>query len=215
MRRRQFAFWFGMGLFGLAETVRSEMLDVFAASLMDLSDKPKAPPANAETAPRKRKTAEHWAARSNPGWRWYERESLIDGEWVLTGVTVPLSRETGQPLEPAEGYLAESTAPASIRNGYRGKRFDEPGAGLANAEFRTPDTERRARHGLPPSQWLRSLRAAELSIWLKTIDVPPADVAGMTYFEHLTNDHKFDAEKIKGLAQADLAKLHAAAHFGY
>lgn len=204
-----------MGLFSLAEAVRSETLDALAAGLMDRTDTPATPPARAETAKPQRKTAEHWSSRHNPGWRWYERESLIDGEWVLTGVTVPLNTETGEPLESVEGYLDESAAPESVRTGYRGKRFDAPGSGLANAEFRTPDPERRARHGLPPSKWLRSLRAAELAIWLKTIDAPPADVAGMSFFEHLTNDHRFDAEKIEGLAQSDLAKLHAAAHFGY
>jgi hypothetical protein len=37
----------------------------------------------------------------------------------------------------------------------------------------------------------------------------------MTYFEHLTRDHSFDPEKIEGLTDEELAKLHGAAHFGY
>ncbi len=74
---------------------------------------------------------------------------------------------------------------------------------------------RRARHGRPPSRWLRSLRADELRTWLKTIDVPEAGVEGMTYWEHLTRDHFFDPQRIAGLNKAEQARLHAAAHFGY
>jgi hypothetical protein len=37
----------------------------------------------------------------------------------------------------------------------------------------------------------------------------------MTYWEHLTRDHLFDAAKIEGLDEPEQAKLHAAAHFGY
>ncbi len=79
----------------------------------------------------------------------------------------------------------------------------------------SPDPKRRARHGRPPSRWLRSLKADELRIWLKTIDPPEAGVSGMTYWTHLTRDHSFDAEKIKGLTVAEQAQLHAAAHDGY
>ena len=80
---------------------------------------------------------------------------------------------------------------------------------------RRSNPSRRARHGRSPSKWLRSLRADEISIWLKTIDVPEAGVSGMTYWEHLTRDHSFDAEKIEGLTDEEQAKLHAAAHYGY
>jgi hypothetical protein len=74
---------------------------------------------------------------------------------------------------------------------------------------------RRARHGRPPSRWLRSLHADELRIWLKTIDVPEAGVSGMTFWEHLTRDHFFDPGRIAGLTVDEQAKLHAAAHHGY
>jgi hypothetical protein len=80
---------------------------------------------------------------------------------------------------------------------------------------RTASHVRRARHGRPPSKWLRSLKADELRIWLKTIEVPEAGVEGMTYWEHLTRDHSFDPERIEGLTIDEQAKLHAAAHFGY
>jgi hypothetical protein len=74
---------------------------------------------------------------------------------------------------------------------------------------------RQARHGRPPSKWLRSLNADELRIWLKTIEVPEAGVSGMTFGEHLTRDHSFDPAKIEGLLEDEQAKLHAAAHYGY
>lgn len=79
----------------------------------------------------------------------------------------------------------------------------------------SPDPKRRARHGRPPSRWLRSLKADELRIWLKTIDPPEAGVSGMTYWTHLTRDHSFDADKLTGLTVAEQAQLHAAAHDGY
>jgi hypothetical protein len=78
-----------------------------------------------------------------------------------------------------------------------------------------PSPMRRARHGRPPSRWLRSLNASELRLWLKTIDVPAAGVEGMTYWEHLTRDHSFDPKRIAGLTEDEQARLHAAAHYGY
>jgi hypothetical protein len=78
-----------------------------------------------------------------------------------------------------------------------------------------PDAKRRARDGRPPSKWLRRLKAEELRIWLPTIEPPEAGVQGMTFWIHLTRDHSFDAEKIKGLTIPEQAKLHAAAHDGY
>jgi len=60
-----------------------------------------------------------------------------------------------------------------------------------------PTSDRRSRHGRPPSKWLRSLSADEIRIWLKTVRVPEAGVSGMTYWEHLTRDHMFHAERSK------------------
>ncbi len=76
-------------------------------------------------------------------------------------------------------------------------------------------SSRRARHGRPPSRWLRSLHADELRIWLKTIEVPEVGVSGMTFWQHLTRDHSFDPDHIEGLTEPEQAKLHAAAHYGY
>jgi hypothetical protein len=75
--------------------------------------------------------------------------------------------------------------------------------------------KRIARHGRPPSQWLRSLEADELRVWLKTIEVGEAGVEGMTFWTHLTRDHYFDPKKIAGLTIDEQALLHAAAHAGY
>lgn len=77
------------------------------------------------------------------------------------------------------------------------------------------DDKRRARAGRPPSLWLRSLNAEELRAWLPKIDPPEAGVSGMTFWTHLTRDHSFDADNLKGLTIDEQAKLHAAAHDGY
>lgn len=75
--------------------------------------------------------------------------------------------------------------------------------------------ERRSRHGRPPSRWLRSLRGDELRTWLATVDVPEAGVSGMSFWVHLTRDHRFQPNNIAGLTTEEQAKLHAAAHHGY
>src|SRR5262245_53544424 len=43
----------------------------------------------------------------------------------------------------------------------------------------SPEPQRRARHGRPPSKWLRSLCAEEIRIFLEKIDPPEAGVSGM------------------------------------
>jgi hypothetical protein len=75
--------------------------------------------------------------------------------------------------------------------------------------------ERRSQDGRPPSDWLRSMEVEELRAWLADIEVPEAAVHGMTFWTHLTRDHMFQPLLIKGLSESELAKLHAAAHFGY
>jgi hypothetical protein len=157
---------------------------------------------------------EHWTAAENNSWRWYERETWIGNRWKVTGITTPIDKETGQPFTGRTGYLDESLVPAEVRRGDHGPaKFEEP-AEIEPAPH-TADATRRARHGRPPSRWLRSLKADELRTWLKTIEVPEAGVSGMTFFTHLTRDHSFDAAKIEGLSIDEQAKLHAAAHHGY
>ena len=203
MKRRQFVFWFGLGVFTLGEKLRVAGLDTLAAATMRWAE-----PTPATAAP------EHWTAAENRTWRWYERETLVDGRWKLTGITTPINKQTGQP-HTGNGYLNESLVPAEMRPGGRKTNAVESAEESIEPEPHQPDATRRARHGRPPSKWLRSLLATEIRIWLKTIEVPEAGVSGMTYWTHLTRDHSFDPEKIAGLTVDEQAKLHAAAHYGY
>jgi hypothetical protein len=228
MTRRRFAFWIGMGLFGIAERLRAESLDKVAASLMKATETPAAPPAPTE-ALEAAATADmpvHWQMTHNNTWRWVEREHYIDGEWRVSGMTTPVRRDTGEPLEdPVEGYLPDDEVPEEFLQAYDeitdangDPALPEGDDGIAATEDAPgPDAAeyRRARHGRPPSRWLRTLNAPELSVWLATITPPEAGVSGMTFTEHLTRDHEFDETRIAGLSDAELEKLHAAAHHGY
>ena len=101
-----------------------------------------------------------------------------------------------------------------MRNGEVTTAVDESDTAIEDDPGQA-NPHRRARHGRPPSRWLRSLKADELRIWLKSIDVPEAGVSGMTYWDHLTRDHSFDPVRIVGLTIDEQAMLHAAAHAGY
>lgn len=227
MTRRRFAFWIGMGLFGAAERLRAEGLDALAASLMKATEEPTAPPAPIEAveAPAVEMPV-HWQWTHNNTWKWVQRDHFIDGEWRTTGMTTPVRRDTGELLgEPVEGYLDDAEVPetfltafdeivdangdSATPEGDEGIRQEDDAPGPDAAEYR------RARHGRPPSRWLRTLDAPELSIWLATVSPPDAGVQGMTFEEHLTRDHQFDADRITGLTDDEMAKLHAAAHHGY
>jgi hypothetical protein len=114
--------------------------------------------------------------------------------------TQPTTRTVVETTSVETSSPAPTSAPVEVADA------GEPGS---------PDPQRRARHGRPPSKWLRSLEAEELRVWLATIDPPAAGVSGMTYWTHLTRDHSFDPAKIEGLTIDEQAKLHAAAHDGY
>jgi hypothetical protein len=213
MTRRRFVFWFSFGVISLAEKLRYYGLDELAAATMRAVE----PAPHGDAAA----TAVHWRAAGNELWRWYERETLIDGQWRLSGITTPINRETGAQYSEQVGYLDESLVPENIRAG-AGREPAAAGEGTNSDEAATiqftprrPHPMRQARHGRPPSKWLRSLNADELRIWLKTIEAPEAGVSGMTFWEHLTRDHSFDPAKIEGLTEEEQAKLHAAAHYGY
>ena len=235
MNRRHFAFWFSFGLFTLAERLKVYGLDELAAAMMRDEKSPANP------------LPTHWRLADNGVWRWFERETFVDGKWKLSGITTPVRMETGELAPIQEGYLDEAIVPAEVRRRKPTLTADEalaankdenappvseksdksaepPATATVQAtapnpsldfDERQPSEKRRARHGRPPSKWLRSLHADELRIWLKTIDVPEADVVGMTYWEHLTRDHSFDPAHIEGLEVDEQAKLHAAAHYGY
>ena len=235
MNRRHFAFWFSFGLFTVAERLKVYGLDELAAAMMRDEKSPANP------------LPTHWRLADNGVWRWFERETFVDGKWKLSGITTPVRMETGELAPIQEGYLDEAIVPAEVRRRKPTLTADEalaankdenapplseesdksaepPETATVHAtapnpsldfDERQPSEKRRARHGRPPSKWLRSLHADELRIWLKTIDVPEADVVGMTYWEHLTRDHSFDPAHIEGLEVDEQAKLHAAAHYGY
>jgi hypothetical protein len=221
MKRRRFLFWVSFGLFTLAEKLRYSGLDKLAAATIDLVDPNAEPSANptaagaAATSKDVASTPEHWTAAENDTWRWYERENYIDGKWKLTGVTIPINKETGEVYTGRTGYLDESAAPEEMRLSKQPVFADDAKDTSMQSSVHQPDSVRLARHGRPPSKWLRSLNASELRILLKTIDPPEAGVSGMTYWTHLTRDHFFDPGHIAGLTIDEQAKLHAAAHAGY
>lgn len=209
MTRRKFAFWFSFGLFTLAEKLRAESLERLATATIRSTE----PAATSVAAPPvvEGATATHWRVAENSAWRWFERESWASGRWKVTGVTVPVNKRTGEPFTGKTGYLDEDLVPDEVRYARIKVDANEP----REDALHRPDASRRSRHGRPPSKWLRSLKADELRIWLRTIDVPEAGVEGMTYWEHLTRDHSFDPSRIAGLTESEQALLHAAAHYGY
>ena len=196
----------GFGLFSLGEKLRVSGLDKLAAATMRLAE----PDAETTVADE----AVHWTAAENKSWRWFERENLVDGQWKLTGITTPVNKITLERYSGKIGYLADDLVPEKLRLADDRQATAEDGEEIEPAPH-TADMTRKARHGRPPSKWLRSLQANEIRTWLKTIEVPEAGVSGMTYWTHLTRDHSFDPTKIEGLDEIELAKLHAAAHFGY
>ncbi|TWT88347.1 hypothetical protein Mal64_18270 [Pseudobythopirellula maris] len=244
MNRRKFAFWIGAGLFGLAERLRADSLDTLAAAAMRATEPTAAPPpaaGAAEALATGVDGAEHWTAASNKTWGWFVRETRVDDEWKVTGITRPRKKSTGEPFLEAEGYLDDELAPEGLRLGdspampgdythdsdytrdsagaYGGPAEETPDETIDDdgpePDPGHPHPTRKAREGRPPSRWLRSLEAGELAYWLGLVELPEAGVSGMTYWEHLTRDHGFSPAKIEGLTKPQLASLHAAAHYGY
>lgn len=212
MNRRRFAFWIGFGLFSLSEKLRAQGLDRLAAATMRATEpKVTSDRQGSET----QSEAEHWAVNENRTWQWFERENYRNGRWQVTGLTTPVNKFTGERYTGKTGYLDESLVPVEMRESLEPTLAADAGTTTPEADAGQPSPTRRARHGRPPSRWLRSLKADELRIWLKKIEVPEADVEGMTFWEHLTRDHYFRPDRIAGLNSAEQAKLHAAAHFGY
>ncbi|MEC7446454.1 MAG: hypothetical protein VX500_09070 [Planctomycetota bacterium] len=198
--RRRFALGLGFGCFSLLRPYAAQASEIPAA--LESTEPPEGSPV-------------HWTRRENRDWRWYERETLVDGVWELSGVTTPSHKETGKLYEGRSGYLHSEVVPVAVRlsvpnHDPQAKRdvFLETSPG-------TPSVLRKQRHGRPPSRWLRNQDIDQLRIWLPTLDIPEAGVVGMSYWTHLTRDHHFDPNQIEGLAEIDQARLHAAAHFGY
>jgi hypothetical protein len=207
MTRRRFMFWLSLGFFTLGERLRLHGVDRLAAATID-SAKPK-------SAEKARKLPVHWTMAEDDVWRWYEREHFIKGQWWQTGMTAPTHKTTGARKEEREAYLEDQLVPPDVRLAAKEVVPQTVTDKIADPDLQLPTRQRRSRHGRPPSKWLRSLNADEIRIWLKTIECPEAGVEGMTNWTHLTRDHSFDPNKIDGLTDAEQAKLHGAAHFGF
>jgi hypothetical protein len=203
MTRRRFVFWLGMGLFWVSRKLEAQSIDALAADMMRTTE-----PAD------QRRNPVRWIAAENSEWRWHRQETRLGGKWILTGVTTPVQKTSGQLYTGQKGYLNERLVPPTTLR-HDPAPAAEPGATTADDGPPQADDTRRANGGRPPSQWLRSLYADEIRIWLRTIRVPPVGASGMTMWTHLTRDHFFDATKIEGLSIAEQGKLHSAAHFGY
>ena len=117
-------------------------------------------------------TAEHWTPASNNTWQWFERENLVEGKWKVTGITTPTNKWTGEPLVGKTGYLDDSLVPDKVRFADQLSEAELNSEAEADQAPGHADAIRRARHGRPPSKWLRSLNADELRIWLKTSTRP-------------------------------------------
>lgn len=242
--RRQLAFWCGFGFASItegsdpiaADLILSEALPSGVSIIEDASE----PDERIE-----RQIVEHWTAAKNARWRWYERENLVDGFWKKTGITTPIDRASGTPIDWQRGYVAEAEIPTSVLLPEDRRRLSKPLIGANSWQERytaikpryappqDPETipihfgdrsaddagrsaaDRRSRHGRPPSQWLRSLTAEEIRDWLAKVEIQDAHVRGMTFWTHLTRDHLFEPDKIKGLTESELAELHGAAHEGF
>src|SRR5688500_17845734 len=56
-----------------------------------------------------------WKAAEHNTWQWYERETLLNGQWMVTGITSPIHRNTGEYYRGATGYLELSAVPHGVR----------------------------------------------------------------------------------------------------
>lgn len=197
MSRRRFAFLIGLLLFQFARCLRAEKIDRVAAKLLEWSEH-----TNLRT-----KRRDRWRPNSNRTWKWFERQTNIDGQWQTSGLSTPVHRHTGKVFDRATGYLKDKQVPKAVRES-ASRIWKKLAAGRASPSSVLVE-------GQPPSKWLRSLNANELRLWLRTIRVPEVGVEEMSFWTHLTRDHSFSPDRIRGLSVEEQAKLHSAAHYGY
>src|SRR5262249_52821658 len=153
-------FWISFGLFTMAEKLKFSGLDKLAAATIDLAD-PATDSGAQEALPAAEKSAgsppEHWTAAENDTWRGFERENYINGKWKLTGVTTPVNKETGEAYTGRTGYLDTAEVPPEMRLSKQPVFAEDASDTSLQAHDHEPDQVRIARHGRPPSKWLRSL----------------------------------------------------------
>ena len=116
MNRRRFVFWVSFGLFNVSETFGCRALDRLAAAAMRMAEPKSGSDGTGNTvkAMAGDKPPEHWTQNNNNTWHWFERETFVDGQWKLTGITTPTNIETGEPYTGHTGYLDESLVPADL-----------------------------------------------------------------------------------------------------
>ena len=102
--RRKFAFWVSFGLFTLAEKLHAETLEKLATPRFDRTE-PTVGRLRRDND-RRQRHRNSLASGENSTWRWFERESWATGRWKVTGITVPVSKRTG---ESSRGKQAIST----------------------------------------------------------------------------------------------------------
>lgn len=165
---------------------------------------------------------EHWTPEENPEWKWYRLERYTEDDWRTVGISLPMHKETGEPFEPADDYLNPSDIPAYVLDGRIPDLAQPPMHSAAASQYddataflQTPDPDARSRDGRPASDWLRSLYAEELRLWLPSVETSETGVNGMTFWVHLIRDHGFDPRRIEGLTENEFRKLHCASHDGY
>lgn len=220
--RRSFAAGLGTAWLGLARGSRVAAQDVLDWSMLSSIEGDLGESITATSYTDRTYSSEHerWTAAEDAPWVWFERESVDNGVWVLSGITTPWNQQTGERLTNVPGYLDETLVPSDLRNAHRVGRPHanqpiHPDAPTDATTFGEVSFERQARDGRPPSDWLLSMDTEELRDWLSTVEIPEAGVHGMTFWSHLTRDHFFRPLLIKGLTEVEQAKLHAAAHHGY
>ena len=120
---------------------------------------------------------------------------------------MPVNRNTGEQYARSNGYLDEALVPESV---HRSTTAIWKKLAIGRSQPSTVIGE-----GQPPSQWLRSLDANELRLWLRTLRLPEFGVENMTFWTHLSRDHAFSPKRIRGLTIEEQAKLHSAAHYGF
>lgn len=222
MNRRDFSRLIGLGLAGAATPVGARSLlglpgADFDAAIEGVAKLSTEADERLAKASQDRQVLTHWRAAQNNTWRWFEKSEFIARKWRLTGMTLPVNRQTGHRISGRDcaDYLVDSQVPAAVIDaataGSIGVCVVEKGA----AAGPQATAERRAADGRPASLWLSNLDCDQLHLWLASFKPPEAGVSGMTYFEHLTRDHGFQASAIACLTEAEQAKLHGATHYGY
>ncbi|MEM6798941.1 MAG: hypothetical protein AAF589_05455 [Planctomycetota bacterium] len=215
MNRRTFTASLGVGLLGASSAAARSLRDWSCRDLswasLEMAETDLAENLVGKTP------VEHWRVAQNNTWRWFEKSVLIGSTWRMVGMTTPVRRASGFQISGRDcaDYLHEAEVPQAVVEAFASGSADICIAREGATPGPAATDQRKAREGRPPSRWLRDLDALQLRSWLGCFDPPRADVAGMTFYEHLTRDHGFSEESVALLTKTEQHKLHGAAHHGY